>query len=145
MVLDPIPQSLPVHFFGSRPQPPTSPATHRNICNTHYNTPTHQVDDLPGFVCGDATRSTRLPRTLHCHELYVVMQHELPAFVLMQQREPPENDRDVRHCHELYIVTNSICQKTRDSRLFTCLLTCRVRDNDAFTCLFTRRVRDKSS
>ena len=27
MVLDPIPQSLPVHFFGSRPQPPTSPRT----------------------------------------------------------------------------------------------------------------------
>ena len=25
MVLDPIPQSFPVHFFGSRPQPPTSP------------------------------------------------------------------------------------------------------------------------
>ena len=25
MVLDPIPQSLSVHFFGSRPQPPTSP------------------------------------------------------------------------------------------------------------------------
>jgi len=25
MVLDPIPQSLPVHFLGSRPQPPTSP------------------------------------------------------------------------------------------------------------------------
>jgi len=25
MVLDPIPRSLPVHFFGSRPQPPTSP------------------------------------------------------------------------------------------------------------------------
>ena len=24
MVLDPIPQSLPVHFVGSRPQPPTS-------------------------------------------------------------------------------------------------------------------------
>jgi len=24
MVLDPIPQSLPLHFFGSRPQPPTS-------------------------------------------------------------------------------------------------------------------------
>ena len=27
MVLDPIPQSLPVHFFGSRPQPPTSRCT----------------------------------------------------------------------------------------------------------------------
>ena len=24
MILDPIPQSFPVHFFGSRPQPPTS-------------------------------------------------------------------------------------------------------------------------
>jgi len=29
MVLDPIPQSLPVHFFGSRPQPPTS---HKYMC-----------------------------------------------------------------------------------------------------------------
>ena len=27
MVLDPIPQSLPVHFFGSRPKPPTSRLT----------------------------------------------------------------------------------------------------------------------
>ena len=25
MVLDPIPQSLPIHFLGSRPQPPTPP------------------------------------------------------------------------------------------------------------------------
>ena len=34
MVLDPIPQSLPVHFFGSRPQPPTSPCkvpTHHHV------------------------------------------------------------------------------------------------------------------
>ena len=37
MVLDPIPQSLPVHFFGSRPQPPTSHvvrthALHISVC-----------------------------------------------------------------------------------------------------------------
>ena len=32
MVLDPIPQPLPVHFFGSRPQPPTS---HRNALHTY--------------------------------------------------------------------------------------------------------------
>ena len=32
MVLDPIPQSLPVHFFGSRPQPPTS--QNRSILRT---------------------------------------------------------------------------------------------------------------
>ena len=31
MVLDPIPQSLPVHFFGSRPQPPTSRAKMRRL------------------------------------------------------------------------------------------------------------------
>jgi len=34
MVLDPIPQSLPVHFFGSRPQPPTSQGDASHICNT---------------------------------------------------------------------------------------------------------------
>ena len=53
MVLDPTPQPLPVHFFGSRPQPPTSPEynhtnpttpaipTHRNTLQhtaTHCNT-----------------------------------------------------------------------------------------------------------
>ena len=31
MVLDPIPQPLPVHFFGSRPQPPTSRAWRRAL------------------------------------------------------------------------------------------------------------------
>jgi len=31
MVLDPIPQSLPVHFFGSRPQPPTSRYTSHRL------------------------------------------------------------------------------------------------------------------
>jgi len=33
MVLDPIPQSLPVQFFGSRPQPPTSPNRTRGTCH----------------------------------------------------------------------------------------------------------------
>ena len=36
MVLDPIPQILPVHFFGSRPQPPTSPDTCICICIHAY-------------------------------------------------------------------------------------------------------------
>jgi len=35
MVLDPIPQSLPVHFFGSRPQPPTSPKSPWTGANMH--------------------------------------------------------------------------------------------------------------
>jgi len=33
MVFDPIPQPLPVHFFGSRPQPPTSPYLRHSICS----------------------------------------------------------------------------------------------------------------
>ena len=53
MVLDPIPQSLRVHFFGSRPQPPTSPPycfwisstttsqTHRNHTRTPHSLNTH--------------------------------------------------------------------------------------------------------
>jgi len=41
MVLDPIPQSLPVHFFGSRPQPPTSrsarwKAACLKVCSTTF-------------------------------------------------------------------------------------------------------------
>ena len=35
MVLDPIPQSLPVPFFGSRPQPPTSHAKPSNLKERH--------------------------------------------------------------------------------------------------------------
>jgi len=39
MVLDPISQSLPVHFFGSRPQPPTSPCVFLTKVRRHA--PTH--------------------------------------------------------------------------------------------------------
>jgi len=35
MVLDPIPQSLPLHFFGSRPQPPTSPLSSTSVHTYH--------------------------------------------------------------------------------------------------------------
>ena len=46
MVLDPIPQSLPVHFYGSRPQPPTShtktralqPYIHARMANSFAHT-----------------------------------------------------------------------------------------------------------
>jgi len=40
MALDPIPQSLPVHFFGSRPQPPTSPYP-LSTKTSHSNHVTH--------------------------------------------------------------------------------------------------------
>ena len=35
MVLDPVPQPLPVHFFGSRPQPPTSQSGNQ-VVNINY-------------------------------------------------------------------------------------------------------------
>ena len=37
MVLDPIPLSLPVHFFGCRPQPPTSHAMYIRCMNLYMN------------------------------------------------------------------------------------------------------------
>jgi len=37
MVLDPIPQSLPVHIFGSRPQPPTSPCASSTFKKSAYS------------------------------------------------------------------------------------------------------------
>ena len=57
MVPDPIPQSLPVHFFGSRPQPPTSRLLCKNSCfskedsvialhYTHTHTHIHTQDEL---------------------------------------------------------------------------------------------------
>ena len=45
MLLDPIPQSLPVHFFGSRPQPPTSRGSFAEndlrLTPIHARAPTH--------------------------------------------------------------------------------------------------------
>ena len=48
MVLDPIPQSLPVHFFGSRPQPPTSRGEMTlEISSTYWQ----DVENVFVFVC----------------------------------------------------------------------------------------------
>jgi len=47
MVLDPIPQSLPVHFFVSRPQPPTS----RNALVSHNSAPSCMLSKLKSVFC----------------------------------------------------------------------------------------------
>ena len=51
MVLDPIPQSLSIHFFGSRPQPPTSPM-HRFTTHTQRHM-RHEtcLRPLTGCIC----------------------------------------------------------------------------------------------
>jgi len=69
MVLDPIPQSLPVHFVGSRPQPPTSPTrpqsqtmvTPLSHMYLHVNVP--QID---------VQASQTITHTTHPHYLHIV-------------------------------------------------------------------------
>ena len=64
MVLDPIPQSLPVHFFGSRPQPPTSPCNEfvhpkncfTNYCGFFFGVPKKYSLTLPRFLTCDSAR-----------------------------------------------------------------------------------------
>jgi len=73
MVLDPIPQSLPVHFLGSRPQPPTS----RRMCVAHV------CDSCVWFMCmvhvyGSCIRSCGVV----CVWL-VCMAHVYGSFVLL--------------------------------------------------------------
>ena len=53
MVLDPIPQPLPVHFLGSRPQPPTSPfyCLEGNNVPTHSRQATIEDDNVPTHCC----------------------------------------------------------------------------------------------
>jgi len=59
MVLDPIPQSLPVHFFGSRPQPPTSPhITH--IIRLIYDSYTTHI-----YINSRMSRVTHITRLIY--------------------------------------------------------------------------------
>ena len=69
MVLDPIPQSLPVHFFGSRPQPPTSQRC--KTCQRH--------DDATSV---EDTTMQRLLKTQRCNvwlvKRHLSLTHRLP-------------------------------------------------------------------
>jgi len=51
MVLDPIPQSLPVHFFGSRPQPPTSHLERNCACEREKEREKINLSFLVCSVC----------------------------------------------------------------------------------------------
>jgi len=82
MVLDPIPQCLPVHIFGSRPQPPTSRAWVMNagkICVQQISNDYRQNADLVSFeisyqsseeeCLADAHVDARLDITTHTNRL----------------------------------------------------------------------------
>ena len=63
MVLDPIPQSLPVHFFGSRPQPPTSRCyetlIERDLEKTHLEKKLTECEQFKSLI-----KEKRLYKTL---------------------------------------------------------------------------------
>ena len=82
MVLDPIPQSLPVHFFGSRPQPPTSRYTLRHTA-PHRNSQQHPATQVQHSATHDsAAHCSTIPRntlnrhvTQHCNTTATPLQH----------------------------------------------------------------------
>jgi len=81
MVLDPIPQSLPVHFFGSRPQLPTSLATCNKLLSkiyryvhifkhdTHIHTHTNTVSHAHTHPCSRAHTHTSMQSQAGAHAL----------------------------------------------------------------------------
>ena len=92
MVLDPIPQSLPVHFFESRPQPPTS---YTVITQTHYTDSVHRRGGGLGSRLKKGGLGSRLKkiitqtpytdefiirplhRLIHCTDSFVAQTHSL--------------------------------------------------------------------
>jgi len=64
MVLDPIPQPLTIHFFGSRPQPPTSPS----------DTLPRALYLLTIYLTHQSTSHTNLPHT-PIYLTHYVIQH----------------------------------------------------------------------
>jgi len=59
MVLDPIPQSLPVYFFGSRPQPPTSRVMCDEACDNSVHKYMHEHTCMCMNMCVETCRSSR--------------------------------------------------------------------------------------
>jgi len=130
MVLDPIPQSLPVHFFGSRPQPPTSPSDsacrRRHVVALRPHTPSwphihttsqpHTHDNGPNISCcmHQLTRHNTLRHTAtHCITLQhtashcITLQHTTTHYNTMQHTTVTVyiNWLDTTHCITLQHTT----------------------------------------
>ena len=70
MVLDPIPQSLPIHFFGSRPQPHTS---HQGT-HLHTHTYTKTLTHTQSYTYTHTKTLTHTPRRTLTHPHIYVFQ-----------------------------------------------------------------------
>ena len=74
MVFDSIPQSLPVHFFGSRPQPPTSPEMRFCIVCVFAFVSVWVCEYVCVRVCGCRRAWWWSSPPPECHTLYVIYQ-----------------------------------------------------------------------
>ena len=79
MVLDPIPQSLPVHFFGSRPQPPTSRGSSR----------------LHDSYCAMSDHDSYM-----CHDSYTLAMTNLTHIAAVLQRGSSQKCRGTSQCYK---------------------------------------------
>jgi len=130
MVLDPIPQSLPVHFFGSRPQPRTSLyAPHvyglkpirRVPCDTHIHVCCVLYIDAPkcGSFAKDKHEAPSQKRRTKSHVVHIQAAHP-HAHVYVSCAYPHQNAA---------ILFKSLSQKRRQKKL----------------CLFCKRDVEKDS
>jgi len=94
MVLHPIPQSLPVHFFGSRPQPPTSPTLFLWYNSKVFN---------PTFIKSNSLRPASLlpPLTLHTHisTTGITAQPLALIFVALRSQDRNTLQHTATHCN----------------------------------------------
>ena len=99
MVLSPIPQPLPVHFFGSRPQPPTSP-THLPCRALHciflYLHPMHIHRYLYIYIYICLTYTC-----IYMCTLYICITHTLATFV-------PATHLSLRTLHLIFLYLHPI-------------------------------------
>jgi len=92
MVLDPVPQSLPVHFFGSRPQPPTSPSNN-NSTRTHV------------YCIGPLQQNAE-----HCNILQQTMTHpHTRALYLTTATKCKALQHTVAHCNKTQHTRTHVC------------------------------------
>ena len=137
MVLDPIPQSLPVHFFGSRPQPPTSPlfpllpSKHRQyfryrsallLVHTTISGSTHQTASRRNCETGDVITSitnyygvalvSRIDKIISLFCQRVLQKWQYSATETYNFIDPTDRSHPIRHHFHLQVlavITKTTC------------------------------------
>jgi len=110
MVLDPIPQSLPVHFFGSRPQPLTSPSGSTSSVKSAKWCTNRCVTDLSLHSCVKSAK--------WCTNIYVSIYISYIAFCV--------TDLFVHHsvlftelCKEREVMHKQVCDRHRHTLIYS--------------------------